>query len=220
MKVKFYKSHVPFLQRILSSIQTRITNQGACVSRCNFELFAGNGCREGFGCVREARYQDMETETLVCIPNAEDSLEDCYAELAALGVNFETGSLPDRSPSGHPNLVCHVEDPVVLLSPLHDVELAYYNGNITPRVNAACKMAKALSATILDVKNFGVTRLLHIGTYNCRVISGTNRLSRHSMADAIDIYGFEFADGSRAILVDDWEHNTIDGMTTAFGTLF
>ena len=204
----------------VSPMQNRINNQGACVSRCNFETFPGNGCRAGFGCIREGRYQEMETENLVCIPNAEDSLENCFAELAALGINFETSSIPDRSPSGKPNLICHVEDPVVILSPLHNVELAYYDGSTTSRVKAACKMAKALSATILDVKNFGVTRLLHIGTYNCRVISGTNRLSRHSMGDAIDIYGFEFEDGSRATLVDDWEHDTQTQQTMAAQFLY
>ena len=187
---------------------TTLPDQGACVSRCNFELFPGNGCREGFGCVQTARYNEPETENYACLPNVETQLDDCYAQLTQLGIDFEPTSIPDRSPSSHPNLVCHVEQPVVILSPMHDIELAYYDGRTTPRVKASCAMAKALSATLLDVKPFGVTRLLHIGTYNCRVISGTNRLSRHSMGDAIDIYGFEFADGSVATLVDDWEHDT------------
>jgi len=186
----------------------KVPENGACVSRCNFELFPETGCRAGFGCAEQARYTEPETTTYVCLPNIETQLDDCYTELMALGVNFEPTSLADRSPSNQPNLICRVEDPVVILSPLQDVELAYYDGRVTPRVTASCEMAKALSATLLDVKAFGVTRLLHIGTYNCRVISGTNRLSRHGSGDAIDIYGFDFEDGSRATLVDDWEHDT------------
>jgi hypothetical protein len=199
---------------------TWLSNQGACVSRCNFELYPQNGCRDGFGCVPEERFAEPDTQTHVCLPNRETQLDDCHAELMALGVNFEPSSVSDRSPSSHPDLTCHVEAPVRILSPLHGVELAYYDGRITPRVTAACAMAKALSATVLDVKAFGVNRLLHIGTYNCRVISGTNRLSRHSMGDAIDIYGFEFVDGSRATLVDDWEHDTSSPQTMAAQFLY
>ena len=192
----------------IDSPSEQIPDNGACVSRCDFQLFPETGCRTGFGCAERTRYSEPEKSTYVCLPNIETKLDDCYAELMSLGVNFEPTSIADRSPSNHPNLICRVEDPVIILSPLHDVELAYYDGRVTSRVTASCAMAKALSATLLDVKAFGVTRLLHIGTYNCRVISGTNRLSRHGMGDAIDIYGFDFEDGSRATLIDDWEHDT------------
>ncbi len=49
----------------------------------------------------------------------------------------------------------------------------------------------------------------HIGSYNCREIrttsGGTGRMSSHATADAIDISGFRFADGSDVRLIRDWD---------------
>lgn len=48
-----------------------------------------------------------------------------------------------------------------------------------------------------------------IGSYNCRPIrtssGNSNRWSTHSTADAIDITGFDFADGRRIRLINDWD---------------
>lgn len=45
----------------------------------------------------------------------------------------------------------------------------------------------------------------HIGSYNCRNIAGTDRPSTHSTASAIDIAGFDLADGTRIRLLKDWD---------------
>ena len=54
-----------------------------------------------------------------------------------------------------------------------------------------------------------VTRIRHAGSYSCRKIrnsSGTsNRWSTHAKAMAVDITGFDLADGSRIRLINDWE---------------
>ena len=47
----------------IDSAFTAISEQGACVSRCNFETFPENGCREGFGCVRKSRYNESSSLT-------------------------------------------------------------------------------------------------------------------------------------------------------------
>ena len=51
-----------------------------------------------------------------------------------------------------------------------------------------------------------------VGSYNCRPIrtsQGTgNRWSTHSTGDAIDIIGFDFSDGRRIRLVNDWDDGT------------
>ena len=52
-----------------------------------------------------------------------------------------------------------------------------------------------------------VTRIEHLGTYNCRPIAGTTRWSEHSTANAVDIAGFRFADGRRLTILDDWRGN-------------
>lgn len=52
------------------------------------------------------------------------------------------------------------------------------------------------------------TRLRHAGSYSCRKMrtssGGSGRWSSHAQALAIDITGFDFADGSRVRLIDDW----------------
>ncbi len=49
-----------------------------------------------------------------------------------------------------------------------------------------------------------VTRIRHIGSYNCRRIAGSSRMSTHSTAEAIDITGFDLADGTAIRLKRDW----------------
>ncbi len=181
---------------------------GGCVSRCDFGAYTESGCRDDYGCVVEARANEPSTEILACMPGQEGELSGCYFDLATRGVAFEPTTVADSSPSTHPDLTCHVEDPVYLKSPVHGVDLLYYTGEETERVLAACEMAHALVDTIDDVAVYGVTAVMHIGTYNCRVIADTDTLSRHAYGDAIDIYGFEFDDGTVYTLVDDWEHDT------------
>jgi len=50
-----------------------------------------------------------------------------------------------------------------------------------------------------------VARLRHVGSYNCRRISGSERWSTHATADAIDITGFDLEDGTRIRLLADWD---------------
>ena len=56
-----------------------------------------------------------------------------------------------------------------------------------------------------------VDRIQHIGSYNCRRMRTSNgtssRMSTHATADAIDIAGFGFADGSQVRLLRDWGPN-------------
>jgi hypothetical protein len=185
---------------------------GACLSRCDLGLFPDSGCRPGYGCRVEARANEPGTQMYVCLPGEDSDLSSCHRELAARGVFFEPTVRADSSPSTHPDLTCHIEEPVWVQSPILGTELLYYDGNPTDRVLASCDMAHSLADTILDVQPLGVTALLHIGTYNCRVIANVTppRLSRHGYGDAIDIYGFDFADGTSYTLEDHWEGGPYD----------
>jgi len=51
-----------------------------------------------------------------------------------------------------------------------------------------------------------VIRIDHLGTYSCRNINHapSGRRSRHATADAVDIAGFQLADGRRLTLTADW----------------
>lgn len=44
-----------------------------------------------------------------------------------------------------------------------------------------------------------------MGSYSCRNVAGTSRLSAHSRAAAIDVSAFILADGRRISVKDDWE---------------
>lgn len=194
---------------------------GGCVSRCDYGLFPEDGCRPGYGCVLSQRANEPSTEKYVCLPNRESQVgSDCLDELTKRGIAFTPTTHTVEHPDGHPNLDCTIEDPVYLKSPVHGVRLAYYTGSETSSVLMSCEGALAVSDTIQDVKPEGVVGLQHIGTYNCRTISGTSTLSRHAYGDAIDIYGFEFENGKVWTLIDDWEHNTSNPSTAAGSFLY
>jgi len=180
---------------------------GGCLSRCDFSAYPATGCRADYGCAAVTRANEPETQQFTCMPGATTDLSSCQLDLAARGVVFSPTIIADRSPEDYPELTCHVEDPVVIHTPLFGVDLIYSDGDNPTDVKGSCEMAHALADTILDVEPEGVETLRHYGTYNCRVIAGTNTLSRHSMGDAIDIMGFDFADGRSYTLYDDWEHD-------------
>ncbi|MBW2261317.1 MAG: extensin family protein [Deltaproteobacteria bacterium] len=183
-------------------------DEGACFSRCDYGFFPGTGCREGYGCVEVPRAGEPSTVRFACIPGEESPpLSECQLMLASMGVSFEPTTHSPESPDTHPELTCVIEDPVIVHPPIHGVDVTSPWGE-TPNMLAACSMALSLVMTVDDVAEYGVTTFYHMGTYNCRVIAGTDRLSRHAYGDALDISGFDFEDGTSCTLVDDWEHDT------------
>ena len=190
---------------------------GDCVSRCDFEYFPASGCRPGYGCVVAPRANEPDTLKYVCVPGYDTDLSACHLDLADRGLAFEPTIREVDHPTGHPDLDCEIEDPVYLKSPVFGVDLEYYDGAPTDDVLVSCETAHAIGDTALDVMPYDAVVLRHIGTYNCRVISNTSTLSQYALANAIDIYGFEFADGTLWTLVDHWEHDTTSGFDTAAG---
>jgi hypothetical protein len=186
---------------------------GGCLQRCDFGAYPYTGCRQDYGCVQVGRANEPGTETYVCMPDEAPALSPCLADLAGRGVPFSPTIIADSSPSTHPQLTCHVEEPITFQSGYLGVDLTYYDGAGPETVSGACELGHALADTIEDVADDGVTVIRHLGTTVCRVISGTDTLSRHAYGDAIDIYGFDFADGTHHTLIDDWEHET-----TSFAT--
>ena len=154
---------------------------GWCVSRCDFQVHPAMGCRDDYGCVVEERYNEGYTENFTCIPGDETDLTDCHFSLADRGIAFEPTLREPEHPDGRPDLVCSIDDPVWVLSPVFGVDLEYYDGTPTPRTLAACEMAHALADTAADVGEQGVTRILHIGTYkpsDCRNLRFVTALLR------------------------------------------
>lgn len=59
-----------------------------------------------------------------------------------------------------------------------------------------------------------LARIETMGSYNCRIVAGTDRMSAHATARAIDVAGFALADGRRYTVLRDW--NSPDPKVRAF----
>ncbi|WP_239495989.1 extensin family protein [Yoonia maritima] len=72
----------------------------------------------------------------------------------------------------------------------------------------------SLQPAAMALLGVSVQKINHIGSYNCRAMrtgrGETTRMSTHSTAAAIDISGFQLADGRRLSLIDDWPGGTLD----------
>lgn len=126
--------------------------------------------------------------------------ETCRALLRQAGVVFSEA--PDRQEKEY----CVVEDAIrvrggsLLLSP----------DGATMRCPVAVGLVlwqrHTLEPLARDMVGADLTRISHIGTYNCRLQrgNGSGRPSEHARANAIDITGFRFADGTRITLPGGW----------------
>ena len=50
-----------------------------------------------------------------------------------------------------------------------------------------------------------LVRIETMGSYSCRNVAGTSRLSAHASANAVDVSAFVLADGRRISVLHDWE---------------
>lgn len=193
--------------------------EGGCLSRCDFGAYPYVGCREDYGCIEVPRANDAGAETYVCMPNVASDLSSCIADLAGRGVPFSATLMDDEEAVGT-STICHVEEPIVLQSGYMGVDIIYSNGNSPETVLGGCELGHAIADTIEDIAPDGVVTLRHLGTYNCRVIAGTNTLSRHGYGDAIDLSQFDFANGDVYSIVNDFEQDTTTFSTDAAEWLY
>lgn len=59
-----------------------------------------------------------------------------------------------------------------------------------------------------------LARIETMGSYSCRNVAGTSRLSAHATANAVDVAAFRLADGRRISVLADW--NSASPQTRAF----
>ena len=136
-----------------------------------------------------------------------EQVAQCYAALDAAKVDFR--KLPDRTEANG----CARVDTVSL-------------GNIGRPVRGlgpmTCPVAERLVAWLREdvdgaAKELLGTRVTGVdtfGTYSCRPISGSDRLSQHAFANAVDIAGFRLANGRSVSVRRDW--NGADADRRAF----
>jgi hypothetical protein len=127
-----------------------------------------------------------------------DDAPRCRALLAAAG----NDSRP--APSRRPSEGCGYEDGTLLSLAISPSP----SGLVT-----SCPVAAALSvwerrvqAEAQRLLGTQVRRFVHAGSYSCRRLynRADGPFSEHATADAVDILGFELADGRRISLLRDW----------------
>ena len=188
---------------------------GHCLSKCDPALLGGNGCRDGYECAPTSRYNDPGTNAGVCLPMlySGNPRTDCQQTLMDLGAVFVPVDHTPDHPDGHPELTCDIVEPVLLYSPINGVGLRYIESANEGEVFVGCDAAVSIVGSAAVAADLGFEEILHIGTYNCRVIAGTTTISQHGLANAIDIGGFTLPGGAEITVLDDWEDGNPNPVT-------
>jgi hypothetical protein len=127
----------------------------------------------------------------------------CHRDLRELGVAFET--LPDRQFGPGCGIVGTVKllDIGVPTTNLGAVRCGQARTYAQWARNAVAPAAYQILGSELD-------KVESMGSYNCRNVAGTARRSGHSIANAIDIGGFQLKDGRRITILKDWNSSDPD----------
>ena len=130
--------------------------------------------------------------------NPSPSARQCLSDLSKAHVRFSP--LPNRQFSGG----CSQIDSIKLLDVGADVT------NLGP---VKCELASKFAAwTEYAVKRAArqylgsdLKRIETMGSYSCRNIAGSGKLSEHAHANAIDVSAFVLADGRRITVENNWK---------------
>jgi hypothetical protein len=103
---------------------------------------------------------------------------------------------------------CYIRDRVDLRG-VGDARLAPLETRCAIALRMAMWERHSLQPAAAEFLGTTVQSINHIGSYNCRPMrtssGASTRMSTHATADAIDVSGFRFADGTEARLINDWE---------------
>jgi hypothetical protein len=192
-------------------------DSGICLARCNLHL-TPSGCRPGYVCTSLQRRNESMVQ-LVCLPDrgTPPPPTDCTRELDRLGLAYARPDLAD-APSrparpGEPpprQEICQIDTPVLLNSPVYTVDYRQKGQRHADHLLLACRMALAIQRLSELLRDAGVVEVEHNGTYVCRGVAGTRSLSGHGHALAIDVTGFERAQGSPLSVKADWSGSDPD----------
>ena len=130
----------------------------------------------------------------------------CLAELGLTRANFTP--LPDRYTGGGCSILGSVR-----LASLQGDSAQFGVSNLGP---VTCPAASAFAGwarfgvdrAARQILGSPLARIETMGSYNCRTVAGTSRLSGHATANAIDVGAFVLANGHRISVLDDWSNGT------------
>lgn len=126
------------------------------------------------------------------------TLRQCMAKLTSNDVRFDL--LPDRNYGGG----CSALNSVKLL----DIGVPATNlGAMTCALaaNFAAWSRYAVQPAARLIFGTEIARIDTFGTYNCRPIAGSGKLSEHAHSNAVDVSAFVLADGRRITVKEGWE---------------
>ncbi len=192
------------------------TSGGLCTARCDFGKSA-TGCRPGYKCAQLPRYNDPATVKYACVPgNGGFSGNWCHDQLTKRGISWSPAKNPMGTPKGFSTKLCNIPDAVWVGPTIKGINYRGSTATKTPsKIMVRCPMALALADMADAMAGKNVTDIIHYGTYNCRVISGTKTVSQHGTANAIDIAGFKFKSGDVYWLLKHWEKGVTKPKTAA-----
>lgn len=135
-------------------------------------------------------------------------LRQCLGQLQRAEAGF--APLPDRvfgggcSNLGTVNLVSVRSDSTnVTLSNLGPVTCTMANQFASwARYGADRAAQQILGARLARIETFG--------SYSCRTVAGSSRMSGHALANAIDVSAFVLADGRRISILQSWNGGTLE----------
>lgn len=189
---------------------------GACLSKCDPDLLPTGGCRPGYSCSLVERFNEPGSMSAVCLPfDIAPPKSECHQALDDAGLSWVPAFVPLDHPDGLPEVDCTLDEPVRLYSPIHGIDYRYISNEEPSPILVTCGMALALDELGVLLESKGAVEVAHIGTYNCRVISGTQTVSEHGHARAIDLGGFTLADDTYLSVYEDWEDGVAEPVTFA-----
>ena len=153
------------------------------------------------GAVPEAR-QKAAPRRAQLVYAAHPEARACLASLGRSSANFTP--LPDQ----YYGAGCATLNAVRLSAVASDTARLGVS-NLGP---VACPLASSFAAwarygvdrAARQIMGSPLVRIETMGSYNCRTVAGSDRLSAHARAEAIDVAAFVLADGRRISVLRDW----------------
>lgn len=161
-----------------------------------------------YGCADTPRVARRAPPRPTTNPARPPALRQCLAQLGASGASF--APLPDRSFGGGCSNIGTVR-----LANLRADTAQMALSNLGP---VTCTMASQFAGwarygvdrAALQILGSHVARIETFGSYSCRTVAGSRRLSGHATANAIDVSGFVLEDGRRVTVLSDWDGGTAE----------
>ena len=158
----------------------------------------------GCGAVPGSKPADRAAQSTGASPVsvARPEARQCFAELGQTGSRF--APLPDKFYGAG----CSTTNSVRLDGVGGDT----HQFTVTNLSAVACPLANSFAAwarfgvdrAAQQILGSPLARIETMGSYSCRNVAGTARLSAHSRAEAVDVAAFVLADGRRISVLNGW----------------